>query len=378
VPVLGALAVAALVVGVVLVIHVRSQPASSPTAPTGGMRGNVAPTSSGLDDGAGWVWSSRCLGRCDGFSESRINWLATTTDGGRTWTAARRGRLLIPPASGSGQDLWAGSVGEHGNGAAVVTHDGGVSWRAIEVPRSPNPYSVSVADGEVWAVGSGCPGICGGAILHGPASGSHLSPTAAVPGDVRGEPQIVAVNATTAYLYVQFGGGDPKAWVITDGGRSWLSTAPGCASETVAGSGTGAIWRACRSRDGHAAFGISTDGGRRWVYRRAPFSTGVLYPSSARIAWAQTYAAATMRTIDGGRSWQTVLGPLSTYRFAHEPLSVKEAHDATLSVQSATTATETIPVTHTQDGVPRTNLVVYRTTDGGDHWRQTPVALPSR
>jgi hypothetical protein len=38
-----------------------------------------------------------------------------------------------------------------------------------------------------------------------------------------------------------------------------------------------------------------------------------------------------------------------------------------LSVQSATIATEAVPVSHTQDGVPRTNLVVYRTTDGGDH-----------
>lgn len=376
-PVLGALAVAAVVAGVVLVIHVRSQPATSPAAPVGGMRGTVTPYASGLDGDIGWTWFTRCLGKCDGFSEHLSSWLATSTDGGTTWTVAQRRRLLIPPVSGSGQNLWASLTAEQGDGATVVTHDGGLHWQAVDVPRSPNPYSVSVAGGEAWAVGSGCSGICGDAILHGPASGSHLSPTAASPG-ARGELQIIAVSATSAYLYVMLGGGHPKAWVTTDGGRSWLSTAPGCASETVAGSGTGAIWRSCRPSDSHSAFGISTDAGRHWVYRRASFSTGILDPSSARIAWAQTYEGATMRTTNGGRSWQTVFGPLSPYDADHKSLSEDLAHKATLSVQSARTATETIPVTHTQDGVTRTNFVVYRTTDGGGQWQRAPVPLPSR
>jgi hypothetical protein len=47
-------------------------------------------------------------------------------------------------------------------------------------------------------------------------------------------------------------------------------------------------------------------------------------------------------------------------------------------VQSATTATEVVSLTHTRNGVRRTNLVLYRTTDGGGHWDRTPVPLPSR
>jgi photosystem II stability/assembly factor-like uncharacterized protein len=365
-PVLGAFAVAAVVAGVVLVIGVRSQPGSTPE-PAGGMRGSVAPYASGLDGVTNWVWFSRCLGRCDGSSEHVSNWLATTTDGGRNWAVTRRPRIAMPPVSRSGHNDWAGSAGNREGGGVVVTHDGGGTWQAIQVPHSPNPYSVSVAGAEAWAVGSGCSGICGGAILRGPASGSQLEPTPTTPQHAGGALQLVALGADSAYLYTPFGAGRRTAWLTTDAGRSWLEIAPGCPSNTVSGSGTVAIWRSCRPSAGHSTIGISTDGGRHWSYRPASFSTGVLYPSSAQIAWAQTTTGATVRTTDGGRRWHTVWSP-----------PPGEGRRVALSLQSATVATETRPVTHTEGGVQRTNLAVYRIADGGSNSVEMTVPLPSR
>lgn len=367
-PALGAIAVAAVVAGVVVTIHVSSRPASAPT-PAGGMLGQLDPFASGLDGDSGWVWFTRCTS-CAGHPGRTSDWLATTSDGGRSWTTQRTHELLIPPASGADHDLWASALGNDAaglvGGGVIVTHDGGRRWQLAHATPSPNPYSVSVARGEVWAVGDGCRGGCEGSVLRGRSTGSTLSRTPRTPPTDKRVRQIVAVSATSAYLYVPPVGGRAEAWVITNAGRSWSRVAPGCRADSVSGSGTGAIWRSCRPSAGHSALGVSTDGGRHWVYRPTPFSTGVLYPSSARIAWAQKSTGATVRTTDGGRSWHTVWSPSG------------DSRQVALSVQSASTATETVPLIHTQDGVRRTNLVLYRTTDGGDHWQRTLVPLPSR
>jgi hypothetical protein len=354
----------------VLVIHVRTQPGRPSAGPVGGMRGTVDPFASGVDGDTGWVWFTRCTS-CERRPGRTGDWLATTSDGGRSWTTQRSHELLIPPVSGAGHNLWASTFGNDPaaleGGGVLVTHDGGLRWQLVDVTPSPNLYSVSVAGGEVWAVGDGCRGGCEGSVLHGRSAGSTLSRTPAMPPTGKRVRQIVAVSATSAYLYVPIGAGRRTAWLTSDAGRSWQQVDPGCASDTVGGSGTGAIWRSCRPKDGHAKVGISTDGGRHWVYRPASFTTGVLYPSSGRIAWAQISSGATVRTTDGGLSWRTVWTPPG-----------HDTHLVALSVQSATTATETLPVTHTQGGVRRTNLVVYRLTDGGSSSIETAVPLPSR
>jgi hypothetical protein len=367
-PALGAIAVAAVVAGVAVTIHVSSRPASAPPSARG-MLGQAEPYASWFEGDTGWVWFTRCTS-CAGHPGRTSDWLATTSDGGGSWTTQRTHELLVPPVSGAGHDLWASALGNDAarlvGGGVIVTHDGGRRWQLANAIPSPNPYSVSVAGRVVWAVGDGCRGGCEGSVLRGRSAGSTLRRTPIMPPTGNRVRQIVAVSATSAYLYVPPVGGRAEAWVILNAGRSWSRVAPGCPADSVSGSGTGAIWRSCRPSAGHSAIGVSTDGGRHWVYRPAPFSTGILYPSSARIAWAQKSTGATVRTTDGGRRWHTVWSPLG------------DSRRVALSVQSASTATETVPLTHTQDGVRRTNLVVYRTTDGGDHWQQTPVPLPSR
>lgn len=369
-PVLGAIAVAAVVAGVVLAIHGHSRPANT-AAPAGGMRGHVEPYAAGLAGDTGWIWFTRCTS-CAGRPGATSAWLATTADGGRTWTTRRRQQLLIPPASGAGANVWAAAVGESDDvrlagGGIVVTHDGGRRWQSVHVIRSPNPYSVSVAGGEVWAVGDGCRGGCEGSVLRGRSVGSTLSATPTMPSTGKRARQVVALGATSAYLYVPPVGGRAQAWLTTNAGRSWSRVAAGCRTDSLSGSGAGAMWRPCLPSHGHAAVGISTDGGRHWVYRAAPFSSGVLYGASARVAWTQAPGGTIARTADGGRTWQAVWSQPHGH-----------GRPAALSVQSTTTATEVVSVTHAQDGVTRTNLVLYRTTDGGGHWARTRVPLPSR
>ena len=365
-------AVAAVVAGVVLLVHVRRHPGTTTTVPTftSGMRGTISVSASRLDGDVGYIWFERCSG-CDGAHPGHVSyWLATTNDRGRSWTVTKRPELLLGRASGSGMSVWAAAVGDDPRGLTgggiVVSHDRGRGWKVVHTAPSPNPYSVSVAGGQVWAVGDGCPGVCGGGILRGRVSGSRLTATPTIPRVCRRAAPIVALGATSAYLYVPLGSGPAEAWVTDDAGRSWQWVAPGCPAHTV--SGSGAIWRSCRHHSGGSKIGISTDGGRRWAYHAAGVSTGILYPESPRTAWAQTRTGATIRTIDGGRSWHTVGTPPSDAR----------PRSAALSVQSATSATEAVPETHTQDGVQRTNLVVYRTIDGGSDWQRTLVPLPSR
>ncbi|MGH3265486.1 MAG: hypothetical protein ACRDNS_26225, partial [Trebonia sp.] len=268
-------------------------------------------------------------------------------------------------------------------------HDGGRTWTLVSVPRSPRPDSISVADGTVWANASRCraPYRCVYPVLHGPASGSRLTPVPTTPSD-RGDLNIIAVSSSSAYMFSPAGdAGARQAWITDDGGRTWQHIAPGCPESLVTvfptvGDGHGTIWRSCGNSngapdsDGHQRLGISTDGGRPWVYRSVPFSIRTLYPESARIAWAQNQSGTTLRTDDGGRSWHAVWSLKNNLLLSRGSIG----HDPTLTPQSAVAATEVVPVTHTdaRDHDNLTNMLAYRTTDAGAHWRRMAVALPHR
>jgi photosystem II stability/assembly factor-like uncharacterized protein len=213
-----------------------------------------------------------------------------------------------------------------------------------------------------------------------------LTAVPTTPSD-RGDLNIIAVNSSSAYTFTPTGdSGARQAWVTRDGGRSWQSVAPGCPEDLITvfptvGDRHGTIWRSCApsrngapDSDGHKKLGISTDGGRRWVYRSVPLPVRTLYPESAQIAWAQGLSGTSLRTDDGGRSWHTVWT-------VSKNLSVPRGNSSagpTLTARSATAATEIVPVTHTdaRDHHTLTNLLAYRTTDGGSHWQRIAVALP--
>ena len=260
----------------------------------------------------------------------------------------------------------------------------------MRVPHLLRPAFVSVADGTVWANAERCRGPyeCVYPVLRGPASGSRLTPVPTTPGN-RGDLNIIAVSSSSAYMFSPTGdAGARQAWVTADGGSTWQSVAPGCPENLITvfptvGHRGGTIWRSCAPNshgapdsDGHQKLGISTDGGRRWVYRSVPLSVRTLYPESAQIAWAQALSGATLRTDDGGRSWHTVWTVNKNLSLPHASFG----HAPTLTARSATAATEIVPVTHAdaRDHRTLTNLLAYRTTDGGTHWQRIAVGLPQR
>jgi hypothetical protein len=351
------------------------------TAPgfVGGMRGKISANWSVFSGAAGFIWLVQCIG-CRGESGRPQGWLATTRNGGASWSVELRNRFIPGAPVWAGNNGWTGSNGS-GGGRFTVTHDGGRTWSTVSVPRSPRIGWVSVADGVVWANATRCRAAyqCVYPVLRGPASGSRLTPVPTTPSD-RGDLNIIAVSASSAYTFSPTGdAGARQAWVTRDAGRTWQNVAPGCPENVdtiypTVGDGHGAIWRSCApTSDAHQTLGISTDGGRRWTYRSLPSPLQTLYPESAQIAWAQALSGATLRTTDGGRTWHTVW----TVNKSLSLSQTSSGYGPTLTARSATAATEVVPVTHTdaRDHRTLTNLLAYRTTDGGARWQRIAVAL---
>lgn len=385
---IGALAVVAVIAAVVLVIHVggssqTNHTAISPTF-TGGMLGDVDVYEVHFNGDFGFISFERIAPGGAGHSHKQSYWQATTTDGGGSWRTKREPQLLFSVV-GTGDNLWA-AADEGGNSAEgiVVSHDGGRNWTPVPVPVSKNPYQLDAAGGGVWAINYDCGAPGCNQVRSGPAAGSRLRPVRmpipiGPPGQHAGPSifsegaiGIVALSAASAYVSPVLGGHSGEPWLLTDGGQRWQRVPPGpCPGIGTSGDGHGTIWRSCLP-DGKqaAAIAISTDGGRHWVSRPAPFATGILYPESAQVAWAQPDDTS-LRTTDGGRSWQTV------WPNDHLPAGARPGRTE-LFAQSATDATEIVHVLRHSARGTITDLVAYRTSDGGRAWQPAPVPLPNR
>jgi hypothetical protein len=109
----------------------------------------------------------------------------------------------------------------------------------------------------------------------------------------------------------------------------------------------------------------SDDGGGHWQTPDPTFpGTARLVAVSPQIAWADNTSGALQRTTNAGRSWQTVL------RGGLDPAVDIESSTTATVVPAATTGT---PAAHTR----RTELVAYRTVDGGSRWTHTLIRLPT-
>ena len=172
------------------------------TAPgfVGGMRGKISANWSVFSGAAGFIWLVQCIG-CRGESGHPHGWLATTRNGGASWSIELRNRFIPGSPVWAGNNGWTGSNGS-GGGRFTATHDGGRTWTTVSVPRSPRLGFVSVADGVVWANASRCRAAyqCVYPVLRGPASGSRLTPVPTTPSD-RGDLNIIAVSASSAYAF---------------------------------------------------------------------------------------------------------------------------------------------------------------------------------
>ncbi|MGO9792293.1 MAG: hypothetical protein ACLP8S_23130 [Solirubrobacteraceae bacterium] len=377
-------------------------PVQGALVPAGGMSGVVTVWGAGFNSaGDGVISLQQCL-RCEpnGNQTSHstdTGWLVTTSDGGRSWTRSVRGYYVQRPLL-AGQDGWAGGLQmvsrqqsggaaewEPGSGIAryFVTHDGGRSW-SVAPSASPNGggSSASVVGGEAWAVGLGSDE----SILHSPAAGERLSATASQP--IQGGYNIGVVGAGAATAYVVNADVPRQAFVTHDDGRTWQRlTMPPCtgkyASARLDAAFGQTVWLTCvGGHDRTPRLVRSVDGGRSWRALSVDWGDDgpqQLAAVNARVAWALNGDGELLRTTNAGATWQpawsatdALVSPLSRpiTRLTASPLPI-------LSVQSADSASIVTLINRgtTARAAKLTNLVVYRTTDGGQSWQTFPVRL---
>lgn len=373
-------------------------PSGSSVAPRRGMHGTVySPNASALaSNGSGIVSLQQCLGcRSNGNQTPHsyvADWLFSTNRAG-TGTLVRTPYLLVSPQL-SGQNGWASGTQSSGHGAGgtaqfYVSHDTGRRW-SVAPSAAPNygDQQLSLGFDEVWSVGQ--PGTAT-VVLHAPASGSRLLATAAQPTHgMWPNAQVAAAGPGMAYLYN--GNAPGQMYLTRDDGRSWQRVARPCrAGElgrlTNVAFGN-AVWVVCDrvpSRNApplpnaHLSLSRSTDGGRRWTDLPTPFSaafTPILSPVSASVLWAQTANGTVLRSTNEGATWQTV------WSLAQQVPGLRSSHlpgtyPGDLIAQSPETATMQLSLVHGRPGsaAAYTNLVRYRTTDGGRAWTAKVVSL---
>jgi photosystem II stability/assembly factor-like uncharacterized protein len=368
----------------------RSVPSPQSLMPRGGMRGRL------LILGAASAAPDRALisfGQGHGTSQ---DWRASTTDGGASWHVAQTSwnfdYVALAGTDGWAEGLQSGGHSEGGTISFFATHDGGRTWHvAPSADPAEGSGGVSIAGGEVWALGSHCARPCTGpnappvnAVLRAPASADHLAATAGQPplGDTTNL-SVAASSRDEAYVLADDYGTIGNVFTVVrtrvfathDGGRTWRSLPPPCPRLSFGhlySAGADALWAACDPMHGDTALRRATAGGSTWAALPAKLGRVQLQPASAQVAWAVVSGGRVLRTSDGGRTWSQVW-----YGGRPEP-TVLAGNTPVLTVQSPTTATVIAVVTRGRvDGhAARTNFVTYRTTDGGRTWRPSVVRLP--
>ena len=377
--------------------------APTPSAPSGGMSGVVTVWGAGFSSaGDGVISLQQCL-RCEqnGNQTSHstdTEWLLTTSNGGRSWTRTARGYSVQRPLL-AGRDGWAGGLQmlsrKQGGGAAewepgsgiaryFVTHDGGRSW-SVAPSAAPNEGGsvASLVGGEVWAVGLGT----NVAILHSPTRGEGLIATASQPIQ-GGYTNIRVEGAGAGTAYVVNADVPRQAFATHDDGRTWQRlTPPPCTGKYAFARLDAAfgqtVWLTCLGGNHRTPRLVhSVDGGRSW--RQLAVDWGDDGPQqlaavNADVAWALNGEGELLRTTNAGATWQPVwsatdprVSPLS------RPITKQTASPLPiLSVQSANSASIVTLLNRgtTRRAAKLTNLVVYRTTNGGQSWQAYPVRL---
>jgi photosystem II stability/assembly factor-like uncharacterized protein len=372
-------------------------PSGASVAPRRGMHGSVYSFNATAlaPNGSGIVSLQQCLGcRSDGNQtpHSHVSdWLLSTNRAG-TGTLVRTPYLLVYPRL-SGQTGWASGTQSNGHGAGgtaefYVSHDTGRHW-SVAPSAAPNygNQQLSLGFDEVWSVGQ--PGTAT-VVLDAPASGSRLLATAAQPTHGMWPNAQVAAAPGMAYLYN--GNAPGQMYLTRDDGRSWQRVARPCPTGelgrlTNVAFGN-AVWVVCDRvpppnapvlRNAHLTLSRSTDAGGHWTDLPTPFNakfTPILSPVSASVLWAQTGDGALLRSTNRGATWQTV------WSLAQQAPGLRSSHlpgtyPGDLTAQGPETATMQLSLVHGRPGsaAAYTNLVRYRTTDGGRTWKAKVLSL---
>lgn len=349
-----------------------------------GMPGMISVYGVGFPSASDAVISlQQCLGCSNGESTAAskyFSWLVSTRDGGQHWQRSPRAYYVEQPFF-SGANGWAGGAiaAGHGFGATAryfVSHDRGQQWRvASTAAANQGGATVSIAGGEVWAVGLSPKGVV---IMFGSASGDRLTATSRQP--IGGEEtNVTAFAAGPRRAYASDGTRARADFVTRDDGRSWRQLVSPCPAgdpaPIVAASGA-TSWAYCvRDHRVIVAFFRSDDYGQSWTQLRAPAAVVQFRSVSPRVVWVLTGTGKVLRTSNGGGTWSTVLRLDSPANTPNR--SADYSFLPTLVAWGPDFAALTTLQTHGDAAghAIQSNLLEYRTTDGGRSWRAATVPL---
>lgn len=319
--------------------------------------------------------------------------LATTTNGGRTWTA-----LPAPPGGVAGADgctravcvtqvrFATARVGYLFGPNLYQTSDGGWTWR--RVPGRP-VESLEPSAGTVVRLSydhTGCPGPCDWVVQETTAGAAHWRTLLRIPAasaDFGIGAEVVRQGTSVIYIpvYGHVAGGAGRAYTVifrsTDGGATWQRLADPCMSTgpaehdtsglAAAPGGFAAVMCSPRSGTGGTFLLTSADNGSSWSQARlvpgatkdyvdliAAASPAHLLVATGGATGDGPFTYRLLASADGGLRWSTVA--VGTTQLDHRlpGASFLGFEDARVGRW----------ISDSRD--------IWTTRDAGQHWRRQP------
>ena len=378
--VLGTLAIAAVAYGAASGFHVqrtgdihpmpseaRTTPSPMPLPvevpsphPTPG--GLVAVDADMADASTGWLVLTDCpaQGSCHYF-------VAGTTDAGQSWSRPVQVGPSVPSGPGFSPrairfvNRLDGFVYGSQDALAYVTHDGGQTWRTLDVPYGFF-YGVTISNGTAWVTTYPCPKgtQCQLEVRSSADGGRTWSAAHKLPPGYSPESPVAF---PTGVIMSSVPNGDIE--ITSNRGLTWRSLKSACAANSFRGFVTTVdgteLWEQCLGYpDSSGVFSdvslfVSEDGGKTWTRRAWPPvmaspAQESLVTSRALVAFAFG-GNRSLVTHDGGKTWTDISDPVATFT----TIRFREGWGWALDPQR----------------------VIWQTYDGGDHWTEVG-SLPDR
>ena len=243
--------------------------------------------------------------------------VARSQDGGATWSRPGGvGPVVTAAETGSTRTIRFLNARDgfvYNESVASVTHDGGITWRSLDVPFV-FIEALAAGGGKVWLVTYPCPKgtVCPTQLRSSADGGRTWSEPRPLPAGFGTE----RIDAFTGGAMLAEQGPPFGLELTTDGGTTWQAVNAPCPASTFHGATASPdgveVWAACYpNAQGTLApaltVWVSENGGRSWVSRKLQsVANSVFVSPRAHVLFASYSGTATLVTRDGGVSWNQV------------------------------------------------------------------------